>query len=203
MKKNQSLARKVVRWLVALGFLLMLLVGVDLYSDDIGYFRSGASVAHDLHVEIATAIQVFDDSCMKQTVYKVKPENIGVAFIAAGLTEVANERYANPNFPIAGSTLYRAEDEGYECRISFTSFQDIDEALVPEFTRFTDTRFSRPLSVANNGFAEDAESNNTAKPLVRSFTDGDLDYYIIFKPNNYSLNHELRLVTVPVVGEDH
>lgn len=169
-----------------------------MYVEDFGFFKSGASMAAEVDVDMADALQTFDDTCMKQTIYKAKPEGITKAFIAAGMTSTNATGQSNPENPISGYTVSKPDDGGYECIIRFTSVEDIKKVMVPTFIAFTKTRMGRAMTQAQDAFVFNASTNNSASPVIRHFADSDLAYYVIFRPDNDTLSHQLQLISIPI-----
>lgn len=195
-KSSVKLCTKLT-WLSGIAATAIALVAADLYFEDFGYFRSGASIAAEMDINITDAIHIFDNSCMQQTVYKLKPENMHEAFIANGLTDIADAQYSKPNLPITAYTMARTDDGGYECFIRFYSATSIDNVMAPAFTNYADTRLSRSMVEYPSDFIIEEASENTARPIVRHFADTDVAYYVIFRPDNYSLIHQLQLISIP------
>lgn len=187
-----------MKWFIGTVSIALALVMADVYVEDFGFFRSGASIAAEVDVDMAAALQTFDDTCMNQTIYKLKPEGVTKAFIDAGMTTTTATGQSNPDDPIAGYTISRSDDGGYECIIRFTSVEDIEKVMVPTFLKFTNARMRRAMTQAQDAFVFNASADNSASPVIRHFADSDLAYYVIFRPNNDTLSHQLQLISIPI-----
>ena len=69
--------------------------------------------------------------------------------------------------------------------------------MAPVFINYADTRLSRAMFEYPSDFIIEEASENIARPIVRHFADTDVAYYVIFRPDNYSLIHQLQLISIP------
>ncbi|MEP5761324.1 MAG: hypothetical protein ABJ327_18805 [Litoreibacter sp.] len=206
--------------LSALGVVGALLSGV--IADDLLGSRSplGGNISRDLSrivtgspqdfaVDVDVALQIFDDTCMTATVFKTAPYTANDLFLEAGLEETVERNFVQPGRPLNAHAFNRPEGEGFECFVTFVSFENIVEYIKPAFETFTATRLNRPMEDNPDAFKfaypeqpEDIQSDRPEAPdpaVIKSFADtDDIFYFVILRTDSYSLNHVLQLVVLPL-----
>lgn len=160
-------------------------------------------------VDVSVALELFDDTCMIGTVFKQPPYTVDDQFLTAGLQEDDDGSFFLPTRPLRALAFNRPEGAGFECLIHFVSFEDVDEVIRPAFASFTDTRLKTPMidnpdafQFTNPSLPEGVQSNRPTKPdpaIIRSFADSDdIQYFVILRPDSYSLNHIIQLIVLPI-----
>ena len=160
-------------------------------------------------VDVTFALDLFDDTCMTGTVFKLPPYAVGGHFLAAGLHEDDDGSFSLPTRPLRAFAFDRPEGAGFECSVRFVSFEDVDEIIRPAFDAFTATRLTKPMidnpkafRFTNPPVPEGVQSDRPAKPdpaIIRSFADADdIQYFVILRPDSYSLNHIIQLIVLPI-----
>lgn len=192
---------------------LVSLVGLDVFFSSLSPFKGQLSRAldrlingspQDKAVDIADAIQFFDDTCMVGTVYKKPPYSVDHLFLEHGLVQGDDSFFRRPHRPLTAYTLERNQGRGFECFVQFVSFEDIETVMEPAFERFTQNRLRRPMMDNPRAFQFSAdgaadENQPTPKATIKSFaTTDDIQYFVIFRPSSYSLNHILQLILLPI-----
>lgn len=159
-------------------------------------------------IDFDDALTLFDETCMAATVFKLPPYLVDESFLSAGLTEDNQGEFVPSSGPLAAYAFERPEGEGFECFISFVSFEDVERIMKPGFDEFATTRLSKPMSNDPDAFIfeypplpEGVQSGRPVAPdpaIIRSFADADgIHYFIILRPDSYSLTHILQLVILP------
>ena len=160
-------------------------------------------------VDVSVALDLFDGTCMTGTVYKLPPYQMEGHFLAAGLQEDDDGSFFLAARPLRAFAFDRPEGAGFECLVRFVSFEDVEEIIRPAFDAFTATRLSKPMldnpsafRFTNPPLPDAAQSDRPTKPdpaIIRSFADADdIQYFVILRPDSYSLNHMLQLIVLPI-----
>lgn len=156
-------------------------------------------------VDMEDAVQLFDDTCMLGTVFKVPPYLVDDHFRDAGLAKDDMGAFRHPERPLHAYAFPRNEGKGHECLVHFVSSEDVDGVMRPIFDRFTGERLRRPMEDNPNAFQFALPENVGGptviadSPVIRSFaTTDDVQYFVIFRPDSYSLQHVLQLIILPI-----